>query len=83
MTHRTVLQATEEQPPWCAARLTIVRTLPNDISYRLVVARRTGWSNRIYDRPEDHTGARQHREAWAQRHGYPVIAGKEVPRHVG
>ncbi len=40
--------------------LTIVRTGSECASYRLTdVAGRVVWSNRVYDRPEGHQGARE------------------------
>ena len=62
------------------ATLEIVQTSQDCISYRLSVAGRVVWSNRVYDRPEGHQGARRRLQAWAERHGYVVVEGKEVKR---
>jgi len=59
------------------ADLHIVRTSPGCLSYRLMVAGRIVWSNRVHDRPEGHAGARRRLEAWAAEHRYTVSERRE------
>ncbi len=63
------------------ATLTITRTSHECASYRLTdAAGRVVWSNRVYDRPEGHQGARERLAAWAVKHGNRVVERKEVFR---
>ena len=63
------------------ATLTIVITSPGCASYRLLDADgRIVWSNRVYNIPEGHAGARQRLAAWALKHGFRVVEQKEVER---
>ncbi len=55
------------------ATLPVLRTSPNCISYRLTCDGRRVWSNRVYDRPEGHAGARRRLEAWAAAHQYTIV----------
>jgi hypothetical protein len=60
------------------AALTIVRTGTECAAYRLTDATgRVVWSNRVYDRPEGHKGARERLAAWAVTHGYKVVEQRE------
>ncbi len=60
------------------AEFHIVRTSPGCLSYRLMVAGRVVWSNRVHDRPEGHAGARRRLADWAHKHGYRVSERKEA-----
>ena len=61
------------------ATLTIVHTGHACASYRLTDATgRVVWSNRVYDAPQGHQGARERLATWAVRHGYTVVERKEV-----
>jgi hypothetical protein len=62
------------------AELVIARTSAQCISYRLysVPAGITEppallWSNRVYDRPEGHAGARRRAQQWCLAHGYQLV----------
>jgi hypothetical protein len=66
--------------PQRTAELVTARTSADCISYRLYTAPegitdapRLLWSNRVYDRPEGHAGARRRAQAWARQHGYRMV----------
>ncbi len=70
------------QPP--IAELVTVQTSPGCVSYRLIVAGRTVWSNRAFaDVPESHAGCRARAHAWALKAGYRIVEGKEGQRKRG
>ncbi len=71
------------------AELVSVRTSQACVSYRLVVRDpesitappRIVWSNRAFaDVPASHAGCRTRAHAWALKHGYRVVEGKEGQR---
>ena len=72
------------QPP--AAELVTVATSPGCVSYRLLVRDpesltappRIVWSNRVYDQPEGHAGARMRARQWALQQGFRIVEGKEA-----
>ncbi len=61
------------------AELQIAMTSPGCASYRLVVAGRVVWSNRVHDCREGHAGARQRLAAWALAHGVKVVERADIP----
>ena len=70
------------------AELRITQTSAECVSYRLyetpqdsiTAPARLVWSNRVYDQPAGHAGARMRARAWALKHGYRVVEGKEGQR---
>jgi hypothetical protein len=69
------------------ASLVTARTSADCISYRLYAAAegstdapRLLWSNRVYDRPEGHAGARRRAEQWCLAHGYRLVEERRRKR---
>ena len=63
------------------AELQIVRTSDACLSYRLIVAGRTVWSNRAFaDVPESHTACRARARTWALKNGYWIVERPESER---
>ncbi len=60
----------KDQP---TVELVIVHTSPTCVSYRLLAAGRTVWSNRVSPTAEADRGARERLAAWATEHGYRVV----------
>ncbi len=75
------------QPP--IAELATVQTSPGCVSYRLLVRDpeslaappRIVWRNRAFaDIPESHAGCKGRAYAWALKHGYRIVEGKQGQR---
>jgi hypothetical protein len=73
--------------PQTTVELVTARTSAHCISYRLYSvpagstdAARLLWSNRVYDRPEGHAGARSRAQAWCVAQGYRMVERKEAQR---
>jgi hypothetical protein len=73
--------------PQPRVELVTARTSEDCISYRLYAAPegitdapRLLWSNRVYDRPEGHAGARRRAQQWCMAQGYRLVERKEGQR---
>ena len=63
------------QPP--IAELVTIATSSGCVSFRLVVAGRTAWSNRAFaDMTESHAACRARALAWALKQGYRIVEMK-------
>ena len=78
--NHTIMVAQSVPAPPHMATLTIVRTSPNCLSFRLLANGRTVYTTRSFDFGPALDEARRRVLGWAARHEYPVVEESERRR---